>query len=357
MSRFFAHPAVRAAGIICLLVAVSLGGYFGAKALFAREPELTYLSPNEGIVAMNAFGGDRRVLIASRDGINRYAWSPNGQSLAFDWFVPEAEAVRLVVTDAEGGSWRTVDEFGSSYAFDFSPIGTFIVYAKYVDGVYERSYLANVAGPVQATHPLPIECRFPDWSPDGRRIACVMSGGQGDTVVFVEPLTWTVLTDLSADGVQALPGSWSPDGSQYAYFRDTEGGSSLWIVASDGSGAEDVGSAFVPVGPHTPVWTPDGRYLYFTGWAPKHTDMGQILAELNVPNASTLYPAGHGFSPSDEAVIGFGPGACEWRIEDNWSNPGQTVLVTSCDDREGHIRVEYLHTGLYGHATLFQWRP
>ena len=107
----------------------------------------------------------------------------------------------------------------------------------------------------------------PAWSPDGREIAVAMTefedpGMRVDSsklrVVPVEGGEGRLL--VREDGAQP---SWSPDGRRIAYwsFSAATGQRSLWTVLADGSNPVRVLS-----GPHflwNPVWSPDGRYLYF----------------------------------------------------------------------------------------------
>jgi Tol biopolymer transport system component len=104
------------------------------------------------------------------------------------------------------------------------------------------------------------------WSPDGRRalFRCLLAdGGDKLGVAAVDPDRATG----SEPHLLPLPGSffarahWSPDGHWLAYETVTDGASHMWVADADGRGARSL-----PAGPgneRNPVWSPDGKYLYF----------------------------------------------------------------------------------------------
>ena len=120
----------------------------------------------------------------------------------------------------------------------------------------------------------------PAWSPDGREIVYSTEsieptwpysrGGFGElwVVTLATGRSGAVLGGVPLDGVQP---SWSPHGQRIAYWGLRSGGQrDIWTVASTGSA-----SSIVPVTDDAsldwnPVWSPDGRHLYFAsdraGW-------------------------------------------------------------------------------------------
>jgi Tol biopolymer transport system component len=127
----------------------------------------------------------------------------------------------------------------------------------------------------------------PSWSPDGREVAV-------STVTFDDPLNrlgegelWAVDVLSGAKrvivrGHDAVQPSWSPHGRRVAYWGvpvDRGGQRDLWTAAADGS---EAGSGGVAVTNDRaldwcPVWSPDGRYLYFS------SDRGGAMNLWRVP--------------------------------------------------------------------------
>jgi Tol biopolymer transport system component len=108
----------------------------------------------------------------------------------------------------------------------------------------------------------------PAWSPDGREIAVATEGAFDPTARLSRSriLRIDVATGASRplplpDGVQP---SWSPDGSRIAFWGVTkpEYRRGIWTISVGGGGAPVpvVHDAFYN---WSPVWSPDGRFLYF----------------------------------------------------------------------------------------------
>jgi Tol biopolymer transport system component/predicted Ser/Thr protein kinase len=114
----------------------------------------------------------------------------------------------------------------------------------------------------------------PTWSQDGREIAVANGaflfptdrGGavRGLSAVNVET---GKMRDVTSAG-DAMQPSWSPHGYRIAYWglRGTSGQRDLWTVAADGSEAKSPGVAVTNDAAldWSPVWSPDGRFLYFS---------------------------------------------------------------------------------------------
>jgi Tol biopolymer transport system component len=103
----------------------------------------------------------------------------------------------------------------------------------------------------------------PDVSPDGKRIACTLSG-PGTRVLAVLPIEGGVPQVLAADvpGLAQSP-AWSPDGRVIAYTRWKEGGFRDIHVYDLASG-KDRALAVDRAMDVDPRFTPDGRYLIFS---------------------------------------------------------------------------------------------
>ncbi len=102
----------------------------------------------------------------------------------------------------------------------------------------------------------------PAWSPDGSRLAYV-SFQQKKPIIYVQRLTDTrqPTPAVSFRGSNSAP-AWSPDGRSLAVALSRDGGTQLFLVGADGSGARRLTSSG---GIDTePVFSPDGQSIYFT---------------------------------------------------------------------------------------------
>jgi serine/threonine protein kinase/Tol biopolymer transport system component len=108
----------------------------------------------------------------------------------------------------------------------------------------------------------------PSWSPDGKEIAVATASAWDPRVYATESRIWRVNVAtgekraVSAEGNAVQP-SWSPDGTRIACWGVPQPGSQrvIWTVPARGGR-----SVRVTDDAHlnwSPVWSPDGRYLYF----------------------------------------------------------------------------------------------
>ena len=141
------------------------------------------------------------------------AWSPDGQFLAYAVF-PEVRGGQpgIFLSPVTGG-WRgrVTDQpplFGPVWAVD----GASLVYSARPDqfiNLFQAA--ADGSGAVNLTGDVPMNARYPAWSPDGRLLAFA---GAGD--LYLRDPTGAII--LVADtGLVTEDPIWSPDGSKIAF--------------------------------------------------------------------------------------------------------------------------------------------
>jgi DNA-binding SARP family transcriptional activator/tRNA A-37 threonylcarbamoyl transferase component Bud32 len=107
---------------------------------------------------------------------------------------------------------------------------------------------------------------FPDWSPDGSRIAFTGGGETGSDLYVMgsDGADATLLTGGPGDEYQP---AWSPDGSRIAFAFDDLGDpdflSGVAIMNPDGSARRDMVS-YQNEHVESPLWSPDGTRIAFT---------------------------------------------------------------------------------------------
>ncbi len=115
-----------------------------------------------------------------------------------------------------------------------------------------------------ATLPTPSS---PRWSPDGKRIAYVLTKGDLEKSMY-DSNVWIIDADGKNDrqltfarGADFHP-RWSPDGKSIAFLSDRDGRNAIWVMPPDGGEPRKL------VDPPAPVrefeWSPDGKSIAFT---------------------------------------------------------------------------------------------
>jgi TolB protein len=101
----------------------------------------------------------------------------------------------------------------------------------------------------------------PTWSPDGRRLAYVSFENKKPVVYVHSLLDGKRQVAANFRGSNSAP-AWSPDGKTLAVSLSREGGSQLFLLNADGSGARRLTSSSAI--DTEPRYSPDGRWIYFT---------------------------------------------------------------------------------------------
>ena len=155
----------------------------------------------------------------------------------------------------------------------------------------------------------------PSWSPDGREI--VVSGWNTDlpsgkrnpselTVINID----TGQTRILIDGFVSQP-SWSPHGQRIAYWVTQSGGRRDVATISAGGGEPIMVTGFAGTN-WNPVWSPDGKFLYFASdrggsmafWrVPIDEATGKVLGEPEIVQTPAKYNRHLAFSRDGKRLI------------------------------------------------------
>ena len=97
----------------------------------------------------------------------------------------------------------------------------------------------------------------PAFSPDGTRVAYLVTNGSGRQDVFVANADGSdahVVSKVPFSGPTKFPPVWAPEGDRLVYQADDGG---VWVVAADGSSHERIADGW------STAWSPDGRWIAF----------------------------------------------------------------------------------------------
>ena len=163
---------------------------------------LGFVSDRDGkrqIYRIALAGGEAERLTSTEDGVNSFAWSPNGKEIAFTMVDPQSDAMKE--RERRWGDIKIEDQ----------------------DQRYTHLYLFDVAAKTQkqVTKGNFVVGSF-EWSPDGRHIAYdhratsdPADSGSADISVLFKDSDKSVIV-VAQEGPDSNP-HWSPDGTQLAF--------------------------------------------------------------------------------------------------------------------------------------------
>lgn len=239
----------------------------GSAAGTPLAKEIVAFTHRDVLYMANADGSGRRVITDFPGAPYPYAgafWSPDGRQLIIRTetkgtathegagyiFKVNADGTGLVNLSAVSGSK------GDAMP-GWSPDGRSIVYAATKRGdEYTSLYVMDADGsqPRRLTE-LDFEAQYPAWSSAGS-IAFGGVVGQNFDIYSVNQ-DGSGLERLTTQQGQDNWPTYSPDGTQIAFFSVREGSEGIWIMEEDGSNAR-----FVATGGE-PNWSPDGEWITF----------------------------------------------------------------------------------------------
>jgi TolB protein len=240
-----------------------------------------------GLYSVDPDGSNGRYLTSSYLDTDP-VWSPDGRSIAFrsqrgcdrrttrichnDLYVMKADGIR-----GDGSGLRSLTT-GSGLdvgGMSWSPDGSRIVFAGSVfptDLLYppEALYLMNADGSdlrLLVSGPAGGSASWPDWSPDGSKIAynVVLGDTSAIDVVDADGSSSVRISTPSASRGDRRP-HWSPDGKRIAFTRSWSAAavgngtvSQVFVMDADGSNVRQI--THDSAGARYPVWSPDGTRL------------------------------------------------------------------------------------------------
>jgi gamma-glutamyltranspeptidase/glutathione hydrolase len=230
-------------------------------------------------------GRDARELTRLSASEREPAWSSDGKRIAF--VGDRGKGFDLYVADSRGGMPERVLELdGDERTPSWTPDGRIVFAHRAADEMQWDLFLVNPAGSGSSRVPLrltqsPDDELQPRVSPDGRRIAFTSNRNSedGDFDIWLMRLfDRTAPASGSGRGpavrLARQPGydgfpEWSPDGSRLAYYSVRDGVGATWVTNFNPLGESDAlspgrpASASVLVSRHggALTWSPDGRQL------------------------------------------------------------------------------------------------
>lgn len=215
--------------------------------------------------------------------IDNFSISPTGKRALF-----EARGEVLTVPAGEGVVRNLTRTSGAAERYPaWSPDGRYVAYFSDESGEYELYYRpGDGEGEAKRVTKNGAVYRYkPVWSPDSKQIAFSDKTG-GLYIVDMNTGSPKLVDKDERELISAY--SWSPDGKWLAYTRKMQNGlKSVFLYDTQTGKSRRVTSNFY--NDSTPVFDPEGRYLYFysdRSFTPVYGDMDETWI---YPNSTQIY--------------------------------------------------------------------
>ncbi len=321
-----------------------------AKFIGSSSPslEIAYIAYNGFISRLHIIDVEHRLSyrVSAAPVTNAdFAWSPDGNQLAFISYIGDSTEVFVAASD---GSWLRQLTVGvqQEYYLAWSPDNQHIVFSRQQtdDITFPELFIMNVDNRDERllTHDQEVEAR-PVWSPDGTQIAYILYVDSLNVIRIVDAQSGTLL-----GGVNEVAGnfdhlSWSPDGTRLA-FTVYNGPGVIYVMEIS---TKQIFALTVPTqSNYLPAWSPDGRQIVFISER-------DLNAEIYVMDANGENQRRLTYTPN--AIEGF----------PSWSPDGTQIAFTATDSSGGDIYVINTDGGNLHRITsdpalnewLPRWRP
>ena len=243
---------------------------------------------HSNIYVMNSDGTGQTNLTRTKAGVGGCVWSPNGKKIAYVAARSAGERfLDIYVTNAAGTGETNLTRTKASTeaAPSWSPDGKKITYLRGSDPsgeIYNDIYLMNSDGTSQTRLIRAKDTKYfqagfesPEWSPDGEKIAFIrttrvvpeksapssVAPATGPSGLYTMNPDGTALRKLSKEISYAQSPLWSPDGKQIAFSGPEQ---KVYVVNANGTELREllpnVGASYID----SYAWSPDGKEIAFS---------------------------------------------------------------------------------------------
>lgn len=207
------------------------------------------------------------------------AISPDGKLFAFVKNVSGHSDIFLQRIDGHSAINLTNEKLFDDSEPSFSPDGNLIAFRSERDG--GGIFVMGATG--ESVRRIAERGHNPSWSPDGKQI---LFSEQKSEPLYVYGLRNLYVADLSTgasrvfyDGVDVQQPVWSPHGYRVAFWTAIAGTRDIQTIDRSGRASTVRPVTADPETDWNPVWSPDGRYLYFLSDRDGTTNLWRIAID------------------------------------------------------------------------------
>lgn len=205
----------------------------------------------------------------------------------------------IYIADYDGFNARQVTRDGSTVAGPAWGGKSMLFYGSYKLGRLNVFAHELATGARQSITPYGGSSMSPAVSPDGRRVAMILSKG-GSPDVYVANRDGSNLRQLTKTREAESSPCWSPDGQTICFVSRARGPAGMFKIAAAGGEMQRIPATGVPNATE-PDWSPDGKWIIFTT---QMRDFHICLVKATGGEAQVLTPGEDpSWAPNSRAVI------------------------------------------------------
>ncbi|MEX1207226.1 MAG: septum formation family protein [Acidimicrobiia bacterium] len=244
-----------------------------------------------GELTRNLTGGEPGDILSSQP-----SWAPDGSAVGFAALGVGGEGDLFLALVDEDGVLPLLEAEGSDDRPVIAPVATKVAFISDRDGDDFDIYVLDVDAGGQITRLTDHLDRdsSPTWSPDGSQIA-FRRRTDGNSDIFVMNADGSDVRQLTDNPAFDGDPIWSPDGAEILFTSDRAGDFDIWVMSADGS--DQVALTDHPASDEYPTWSRDGEYIAFQStrhgatqiWVMRWDGSDQSLLALDAPTGYPMF--------------------------------------------------------------------
>ena len=289
---------------------VSLTGSGIAQFALASNGTVAYIPEEPRSLVFADRSGAFRLVTPERRNYHAPEFSPDGRRLSIDFTSSDGRDVWLLSLTQGTLSRATFDRDGHDAVW--SPDGRYLSYTSLRSGTFGVYRVrAGSAAPAESLLAIVSLGYTGRWLPDGS--ALLATGGDlrrssGADIVLVNNRGRGPVEPVIANQFQTWYPMPSPDGHWFAYVSNQSGAQEVFVRSLAGEGEEIQVSQD---GGTEPVWSPDGRELFYRGYVDGRAKLMvaalRMVPELEVLSRKALFPVDEIVGASPHANYSISP--------------------------------------------------